>query len=72
MLFSEEDCLLEHFDRAGSGHDAAPGNNQGNLTIDNLGKVQISGQLAEGSKFTQSSQISKRGELPLYVFGNCL
>jgi hypothetical protein len=43
------------------------GNGFATLTIDKKGKVKIKGELADGSKISQTTTVSKDGNIPVYV-----
>ncbi len=43
------------------------GDSYGMITVDNSGRLSLSGGLADGTKLSQSTRVSKEGRWPLYV-----
>jgi hypothetical protein len=43
------------------------GNSYGTMTVDKTGRVRFSGSLADATKISQSSMVSKNGQWPLFI-----
>ena len=43
------------------------GDSYGTVTVDKAGRLRFAGSLADGTKITQSSRVSKNGQWPLYA-----